>query len=186
MFLPHVESLWCTTISKCQHHVRSCLHRIAHLKHGQIRHYLSCFVIWIIRRDSIGFRCDVLYFCHHVFKYVPVPLGYPLYTAAKRMKPSAGEHWCFCYFGNPELVRCTWHTPRNDLCERHQSQQSLWMYFGDTVITYPCMFWLVLKHRFTQFYSRILCLQKKTVPWISESKYKLSDFARPVIYSQTW
>lgn len=32
----------------------------------------------------------------------------------------------------------------------------------------------------------ILCLQKKVVPRVSDKKHKLSDFTRPVIYSQTW
>lgn len=125
-----------------------------HRKHSLIRHRFSCFVIWIIWRDSIGFWCYILYFCRHAFKYVPMPLGYHLYAAAKRMNALC---WrapdVFPILETPRSVRCTWHTPRIDLCERHQSQQSPWMCFRDTLTMYSCMFFFPC-YSFTRFYSR--------------------------------
>lgn len=77
-----------------------------HLKPSHIRHGFSCLVIWIIRRDSTGFRCDILYFCHRAFKYVPMPSGYPLYAAAKRMNPRCWRALMFFLFWKPRKV-CT-------------------------------------------------------------------------------
>lgn len=85
-----------------------------------------------------------------------MPLGYPLYAAAKKNEPSLLESPdVFPILETPRSVCYTWHTPRIDL------------YFRDTVTMYFCMFFsppLLKFYPILQQDLSILCLQKKTLP----------------------
>lgn len=136
-----------------------------HLKPSHIRHGFSCLVIWIIRRDSTGFRCDILYICHRAFKYVPMPSGYPLYAAAKRMNPRCWRALMFFLFWKPRKV-CTvlgTHTKNWPLWKAPKPTKPLNVFQRccNYVFVERFGFFFSPCYSFTRFYSRIFYASRK-------------------------
>lgn len=174
MFLPHVKSSEFYNLklsASCQ--------ASSPLNHTpEIRQDLSCFIIWIIRRDVIGFGRDTYYIsvtvlpkCAHAFR-------------------RSSAHCCqknetFCWRGGASLCAVLGAQQKMTSVKPTKPLNGLWRYCNYIFLhVFACVkakVYLIVEQDLS-----ILCLQKKTVPWVSDSKYKLSDFTRPVIYSQTW